>query len=164
METTDMRLFALTLLAAAACSAAAPPPPETHHNPMAPVTARIEVVGGQPGAGERMLFRAHIDKNGVWDAPIAVEFRVPVGASVVGGVTGGTLTDGATPELELMLDRVPEGDLVLVASSRTEAAGFHAEARYRFGRAEPIPVGPDKSGPSMTGPNGADLGTPVDVH
>jgi hypothetical protein len=151
---------ALALAFLAACSGA----PVVQHNPMAPVTARIEVVGGEPGPGEHMRFRAHLDKHGTWDAPIAVEFRVPVGASVVGGVERGTVSGGETPELELMLDRVPDGDLVLVASSQTEAAGFHAEARYRFGRAAPVKSGPDKSGPPMTGPNGADLGSPVDMN
>ena len=156
----------LALALATGCSAAAPAPapaPAVQHNPMAPVTARIEVVGGEPGPGERMLFRAHLDKNGAWDTPIAVEFQVPVGASVVSGVEYGTVSGSETPELELMLERVPEGDLVLVASSQPEAAGFHAEARYRFGRAEPVKAAPDKSGPPMTGPNGADLGSPVDM-
>jgi hypothetical protein len=154
-------MFAFPILAACA---AATPPPTPHGSPTAPVTVHLDVAAGEPHAGGRMAFRARVERHGVWDAPIAVEFRVPVGASVVGGVTRGTVSEGGAPELELLLERVPEGDLVLVASSQTEAAGFHAEARYRFGRPEPLPLGPDKSGPPIVGPNGADLGPPVDVN
>ena len=50
-----------------------------------------------------------------------------------------------------------------LATSQTEAAGFHAEARYRFGRPEPLNVGPDKSGPSVQTPGGVDVGSPVDM-
>ena len=161
-----MRRLMLALLLSA-CSTAAPPPPEApgaRHNPMAPVTLKLDVVGGQPVAGERMAFRARLERNGVWDAPIAVEFQVPVGAVVVGGTERGVVTGAAAPELELQLDRVPDGDLIVVASSQTDSSGFHAEARYRFGRPDPLPTGPPKDGPAMTGPNGVDLGTPVDMN
>jgi hypothetical protein len=162
---TPMRSTVLALVLAA-CSAgspapvAAPPPSEA---PTVPVTVAIDVLDGQPLAGGRMEFRARIVRHGVWTAPISVEFVVPRGAAVVGGRTQSvvaSVTDEA-PSLELQLAEVPADDLLLVARSETEAAGFTAKARYRFGRPDPVKTGPAKTGPRLTTPGGVDLGPAV---
>jgi hypothetical protein len=153
----------LPLVAAlAACSASSPPPPPASQAPTVPVTVAIDVTDGEPAAGARMAFRARIERHGVWTAPISVEFEVPRGAVVVAGQTRGVVTEGGdAPAIELQLADVPSEDLVLVARSSTEGAGFTAKAHYRFGRPEPVKTGPDKSGPHLTSPTGADLGPAV---
>lgn len=155
-----MRLLLVALVSA--CSTTRPPAHESQA-PTVPITVAIDVVDGQPAAGARMGFRARIERHGVWTAPISVEFTVPAGAVVVGGQTQTVVAEGEAPTLELQLAEVPSDDLLLVARSTTEGAGFTAKARYRFGRPDPIRTGPDKTGPHLTSPTGADLGSSVPI-
>jgi hypothetical protein len=167
---TPMRL--LLTLAFTACSASSatrepqpPQPPQPPQAPSVPVTAAIDVVDGAPARGARMVFRARLDRHGVWNAPISVEFVVPRGAVVVGGKTQALVANetDAPPTIELMLAEVPAEDLLLVARSQVEGAGFTAKVSYAFGRPTPPKTGPDKSGPSLTSPTGVDLGPSVQI-
>lgn len=139
-------------LFAAGCAAGAP----RTEAPRAPATLALEVVSGEPLPGTRMELRARLDKHGVWDAPVTMDVRVPAGARLL---RQSAVSGESTFEIELTT--VPVEDLVVVADSQTEGAGFHAEARYRFGRPEPVKSGPAREGDSVTTPAGADLGQPV---
>jgi hypothetical protein len=52
-------------------------------------------------------------------------------------------------DLEIQLDRVPVDDLLIVADSQASEGGVHAQARYRFGRLEPRPSIPTRTGPEL---------------
>lgn len=147
----SMRSWWLVAALVAGCGAA-----RTSEAPRAPATLAVEVVSGEPLPGTRMELRATLARHGVWDAPVTLDVRVPPGARLVGrsAVEGGT-----TFEVELV--SVPVEDLVVTADSQTAGAGFHAEARYRFGRPEPVKSGPRRDGEHVTTPGGADLGQPV---
>jgi hypothetical protein len=163
MEPT-MRFAFVAALAVTACSASSPPPPPpaVSQAPTVPVTVAIDVIDGQPVAGGKMAFRARITRHGAWSAPISVAFEVPRGAVVVGGGAQAVVTEGSEPPaIELQLAEVPADDLVLVARSAVEGAGFTAKARYRFGRPDPVKSGPEKTGPNLTSPTGVDLGPSV---
>jgi hypothetical protein len=149
-------------LFAAACSAAAPRPAAPTDNPMAPVTLSVEVSSGVPVVGTEMTLRAHVQRNGPWAEPIAVSFRLPAGVVRTDGILtgGGTVTAGDDAEIAVRLDTLPGDDLVAVADSQGNAAGFHAEAHYRFGRPAPVKTGPERTGPA-TRMNGHDLGASV---
>lgn len=161
----------LLALALTACSASPtrdpqpPQPPQPPQAPSVPVTAAIDVVDGAPARGAHMVFRARLDRHGVWNAPISVEFVVPRGAVVVGGKTQALVASeaDAPPTLELQLTEVPADDLLLVARSQVEGAGFTAKVSYTFGRPKEPRTGPDKSGPSLTSPTGVDLGPSVQI-
>jgi hypothetical protein len=157
-----MRAWAWLAVALAACAGAPAAAPPGSSAPRAPVTVAIDVEEGEPVAGARMAFRARVQMHGAWSAPIAVEFHVPRGALIAAGAPQAVVGAGGDgPRLELELLEVPAEDLVLVARSTAEGAGFHAEARYRFGRPAPVKRGPDRPGPSLRSPTGADLGPPV---
>lgn len=150
--------FALILLA----GCAAPPPPAATRAPRAPATVAIDVVDGEPLPGTRLTLRARVDKQGSWDAPITIDWQVPPGARLVGGASRAILS-GDAADVTLELQALPAEDVVVVASSQTEAAGFHAEARYRFGRPAPVKAAPPRDGETVTTPSGVDLGAPVPV-
>ena len=166
-----MQLRAIVaLVVLCGCSAAAPPATTAtatsagRTNPRAPAVVRVALVEGEPTAGRRITLRADLEMRGPWPYPVALEWRVPPGARLVSG-TMASVVDGAGPAtVELELGAVPAEDLVVVAESRGPDAGFHAEARYRFGRPDPAPPsGPEKTGPSTT-INGHDLGPSVPMN
>ncbi len=153
-----------TLLLLAACSSAAQAPPEPAHRPSAPVLLSVEVVSGEPVAGGRLELRAHLEHQGPWPYPIAVEWQLPAGVLLVSGSPASVVAPGEPSVVAVDLARVPAEDLVVTASSRGPNAGFHAKASYRFGRPEPAPrQGPEKTGPS-TEVNGHDLGPSVPMN
>ena len=68
-----------------------------------------------------------------------------------------------TRPLRLKIDSVPAADLVAVVEMRTSSSGAHAEANYRFGRAEPRLPEPQR-GPAIVTPSGRNLGTPIRIQ
>jgi hypothetical protein len=131
-------------------------------SPGPPATLRVEKVSGELARGAHVALRATLQRTGPWSMPVSFSFQVPSPAIVTraAGAAPTWPTDSDSAELELDLAEVPEGDAVLVADSRSPAAGFHAEARYRFGRPEPIPRAPRTVGPRLRlGP--LDLGSAI---
>jgi hypothetical protein len=152
---------------------ASPPPPSEpgpavgRDGPQTPVTVTVEAVSGAPAAGGRVLLRAHVIRHGAWAAPIAVDFRLPAGVTPASGALAAThvaLPADATPgegtvDLEIAIGgaAVPVDDVVVIAESQVAGGGFHAEARYRFGRAAPKANATPPSGPDVRSSKG-DLG------
>jgi hypothetical protein len=101
-----------------------------------------------------MSLRASVVRNDPWPFPISLSFQAPSNAAASARLSADTA------DLELDLTTVPTDDLVVVAESRSRAAGFRAEARYRFGRPEPVASAPRRSGPSMH-LGALDLGPPI---
>src|SRR5262249_53176705 len=101
-------------------------------NPQAPVTLTVGAVSGEPLPAGRVDLHAELRRNGPWPYPIAVEWRLPQGVRAASGPQAVVAEDGADLGLDLAI--VPSEDLVVAAESRGPAGGFHAEARYRFGR------------------------------
>jgi hypothetical protein len=122
--------------------------------PRPPVTVRLDVLRGKPALGSRMSLRASVVRNDPWPFPISLSFQAPSNAAASARLSADTA------DLELDLTTVPTDDLVVVAESRSRAAGFRAEARYRFGRPEPVASAPRRSGPSMH-LGALDLGPPI---
>jgi hypothetical protein len=177
MPVASSLCLAVVVLLAACSAAPAPEPvarlarapapalaPAPARNPRAPVVVAVEVVSGAPIAGTRMTLHARVDRRAPWTGPIAVEFRLPAGVRRTAG-TGATVVSGTAdgPDVEIELATVPSDDLVVAASSTMVGAGFHAEARYRFGRPEPVITGPARTGPS-TQVNGVDLGPSIPMQ
>ncbi len=122
--------------------------------PRPPVTLRLDVLGGQPALGARMSLRASLVRNDPWPFPVRFSYEAPSNATASARLSA----DGA--DLDLDLTTVPVDDLVVVAESRSPAAGFTAMARYRFGRPATAPSAPRRSGPSLRlGP--VELGAPI---
>jgi hypothetical protein len=130
-------------------------------NPQAPVTLAVGAASGSPLAGGHVDLRAELRRQGPWPYPIAVEWRLPQGLRATSGAQATVAEDGADLGLDLAI--VPADDVVVAADSRGPAGGFHAEARYRFGRPEPPPnPGPERLGPE-TSVNGHELGASVAI-
>jgi hypothetical protein len=175
------RLFALCVLACAACGqsqttqvAGAPAPAapvlDRRDGAQAPVTVAIDVMKGAPAARATIALRAHVFHPPTWTVPIDLEIRLPAGVSLASGSQRTTLTPspGRTVEdvdFEVQLDAdVPLSDIVVVAAHQSKATGVHAEGHYRFGRPEPLPVVPDRTGPELTTAKGGNLGRAVPLE
>lgn len=127
--------------------------------PSPPATLGVELVDGRPVAGGHIRLRAHLTVDPTWPFPVSFSFQPPSRASVT-RVQGIAATIGSAPEIELDLADVPDGDLVAVADSQGKAGGFHAEARYRFGRPAPLGRVPLRTGPSLH-LGSLELGAPI---
>jgi hypothetical protein len=129
---------------------------DTRDGPRAPMTVAIDVMKGSPSAGATLALRAHVLHVSTWTAPIDLEINLPRGVSLTRGAQRFTVTPssgrGAEQiDFEIQLSAVvPLTDLVVVAAHQSRGAGVHAEARYRFGRAAPLPHAPARSGPELT--------------
>ena len=132
------------------CPSQAPAPPATLH---------MELVDGAPLPGAHVHLRAVLTRDPTWSFPVSLTFQTPAGADVanVAGLSGVTVDQS---DLELDLSDVPASDVIAVAISRSTRAGFHAEARYRFGRPEPLGRIPVRRGPRLHLGN-MDLGEPI---
>lgn len=117
---------------------------------------------GSPG---RYLLVARVAQPGALGLPLAVQVTVPPGATLARGETRWTVQPappGAVQdvELEIFASAPPADDLILIVDAQGPHAGVHAEARYRFGR--PEPVGPQPTlAPTPLVIGGRDFGRPV---
>lgn len=122
--------------------------------PQAPVTITVEPTRGSPSPGATIELRARIRSVASWRLPISVEVKLPTGATLIAGDQRVTLQPTArrteeAVEFSIRLRDVPTDDLIVVADSQSSDGGVHAEAHYRFGRQEPQPVVPVRSGPEV---------------
>lgn len=94
---------------------------------------------------------ARVSQPGALSMPLRVDVDVPTGVTLVRG-TRHYLVQPAPPgamhetTFELRAAAPPAQDLVLVADAQGERSGVHAEARYRFGRPEPVAIAPTRGG------------------
>lgn len=136
--------------------------------PQAPVVVSLEVVSGKPEPGATLQLRARVHAAG-WRLPINMDLDLPAGATLVRGKRQVTLTrssPGRADELvdfTIQLGQVPLADVVVVADSHSSKGGVHAEATYRFGRPEPVPAAPAKTGPELSTPR-ARFGPSTPIH
>jgi len=157
----------IAILMMMASTAAASPAAAPRDGARVPVTVSLEVVQGAPKAGGHLVLRAHVTRHGAWRGPIAVSFQLPSGATLSKGalhhqLAASNAAGEDTRELELAIGAVPAGDVVVIAESKLPGGGFHAEARYRFGRVAAAPTAPRTDGPHLRTPRG-DLGASVSL-
>ncbi len=120
--------------------------------------------GGTPG---RYLLGARVAQPGDLGLPLDVRVVLPAGAVLLRGDAHQIVQPGdpgSVHEFVLEIDApvVPVDDLVLVVDAQGEHAGVHAEARYRFGRPEPVaPQTPLAREALVVG--GRDFGRPVQM-
>ena len=125
-----------------------------HAGQIAPFELELELAGGRPVPGETIGLIARIGHLTSWSLPIELTIQVPKGAALTSGSAHVVVTPGAgsteqTIALELRIYEVPSADLVVVADSQARDRGVHAQARYRFGRAEPELPALVRSGPEL---------------
>ena len=106
----------------------------------APLTATLH---GPPSvaAGESIIIRLDVERRIVNGNPIDVHLSVPDGCVLESGVSNERVIDARSPrivrEYKLVVNHVPQSDLVVTADSAGSNYGVHASAAYRFGRPEP---------------------------
>lgn len=151
-------LAALLTVLPLACHRTVSPAPETSvyesrevENPRVPVSVAWDAATLEQ---DRVRLTARIDRRVELIEPLEVSIRVPEGARLVKGEERFFVPAGAPVEvlalpIEVAFEKIPEGDLILVADVQTRAYGVHAEAVYRFGRPEPTGPRPTPSGPAI---------------
>lgn len=112
--------------------------------PRPPATLHLERTYGEPAPGRRLGLRAQLRRADAWPHPVTIAIETPAGPTILRRVVGADVAD-----VDLQLADVPAEDLVVIAASRGPGGGFHAEARYRFGRPEPVRMAPRRAGPRL---------------
>ncbi len=119
--------------------------------PASPVTLRLVADAKAPEPGSAVQVDWRVERASSFAGPLALTVRAPGGVEVAGdaeapipdapGVTRGTVV------LRLS-GAVPRDDVAFILHGASETAGVHAEARYRFGRPEPVDAPPPRDAPS----------------
>lgn len=132
-------------------------------NPKSPMTANLVQPTAVPATGEINLGLEVWRVNPAM-APIKVTVELPAGARLVGGSAAETITDTQAQEFKrtwrIAYATIPAADAKVIVDWQTDAAGFHAELPYRFGRAEPKRTEPPRL-PEVRLPGGQSLGRPI---
>ena len=177
-------LFTISLLVVACASAAEPPArtpatsdlaaspemaasPETTASPetgLAPVTVRLE--GPDAPSPGRIALTLVVDRHIALAIPMTVTVTAPEGARLIEPQSEITLPAATAPRVDRIAivvecEAIPAADLLVTVNARSEAAGFHAEPVYRFGRAAPLQQAPPLADPVVVG--GHDVGRPVQM-
>ncbi len=119
--------------------------------PQSPLLARWQVLSD---AGGRLRISAILDRKVAFVVPIEVQVRIPSGLRMLSGQSSFQVPPNTPPgetsvTFEFAYTSVPTADLNLVADVGSNAMGVHATVSYRFGRREPEPIRPERSGPNV---------------
>jgi hypothetical protein len=118
-----------------------------------PLRARLtgpdDVVNGQ-----QLDLVVQLDRTAAFDQPVAATLTLPQGVRLAPGSDKGAQTfvrQAADRELRytVNVERVPSEDVVVTLDAQGVGAGYHAELRYRFGRAAPAQQAAITTGPSV---------------
>lgn len=111
--------------------------------------AVLEVVGPRVvRAGDDLHIVVHLLRDVPFSAPMHFSVAAPTGATVRQRLTSETITDATSTDItrafDVHVESTPADDLVFALEAGDASFGVRAEARYRFGRAEPVlaDVGP----------------------
>jgi hypothetical protein len=142
--------------------------PLCRNAPGSPATLTVRPMGTPATIGGPLRLHAEVVRHGSWPYPIDLEFHLPAGITPVAGSARTRLAQATSPgvsaaDLDLDVPAIPLADVVVTADSQGPGAGFHAEARYRFGRPEPSVMLPAANGPRIVTPLG-DLGRAVPIR
>ncbi len=115
-----------------------------------PLSSSLEALE-EPVPGALLTLRAHVERRTAMDAKVRVTLALPAGVELVEGLldqwlepSGQALVRDLT--FVLRVDALPTEDAVLFVDMQTSAGGYHAQHPYRFGRSEPLPASPARTG------------------
>jgi len=119
--------------------------------PASPVALRILADAKAPEPGSAVQVGWRVERASSFAGPLALTVRAPEDVGVAGDARVSIpdapgVTEGAV--VLRLSGAVPGGDVVFVLHGASETAGVHAEARYRFGRPEPVDAPPPRDAPS----------------
>jgi hypothetical protein len=164
-----MRLIAIALLCALlfACKKAPSPPKPPKPHKVSEATAAdlrlpredfrtsplsAELRGpSSPRAYSALRLQLELDRRIPVHADVTIDVRLPKGVTLAGGPPQRALARNLRAQrdalvFDLTVSAIPREDLVVVIDARGQGFGYHAELPYRFGRPEPVPVGPRADG------------------
>jgi hypothetical protein len=139
------------------------PPPAAQFGPHhSPVT--LKLLGPERvQAGQDIEVTAEVEQLVGWHAQVSLSLELPEGARLLSGETSELLPNGngkLVRRFVVHLDRVPESDILAVASTQGASFGARAKSSYRFGRPEPRFTEPERARKSLT-VGGKDVGRPI---
>ena len=118
-----------------------------------PLSSRLEALE-EPVPGGLLTLRAHVEQRTAMDAKVRVKLVLPAGVELVEGHLEQWLkpSDQAVARELTFVVRVhalPTENAVLFVDMQASAGGYHAQHPYRFGRSEPVPASPARTGPEL---------------
>lgn len=132
-------------------------------NPKSPMTAKLLEPAAVAASGELEL-GVEVWRVEANLAPIKVSVVLPTGAQLAAGTADDTITDTQAQSFKrvwrIRYAALPSADAKVIVDWQTEAAGFHAELPYRFGRPAPKRPEPPRL-PEVRLPGGQSLGRPI---
>jgi hypothetical protein len=133
-----------------------------HHSPVT-----VKLLGPeQVQAGQDIEVTAEVEQLVGWHAEVRLSLELPAGARLVSGETSELLPNGngtLVRRFVVHLDRVPETDILAVASTQSQSFGARAKSSYRFGRPEPRFAEPERAPKPLT-VGGKDVGRPIQLR
>lgn len=146
----------------AAAAPTAEPPPSAHMQ--SPMSARLEEPATIPKAGTIDIV-LQVTRIQPTLAPITIKVELPSGVALATGQPTESVTDTTLTKFDrtfrFSYSAIPVGDAKIIVDWQTEAAGFHAELPYRFGRPAPTAKEPARAPGEVVLPGGQSLGRPI---
>ena len=132
-------------------------------NPKSPMTATLLEPSAVAASGEVEL-GVEVWRVKASLAPIKISLVLPAGAQLAAGAAEETIADTQAQSLKrtwrVRYATLPSADAKVIVDWQTDAAGFHSELEYRFGRPAPKRAEPPRL-PEVRLPGGQSLGRPI---